>query len=313
MILMVVHNRNHVRLFAPSAQILRGRGLSVRFAHLEYCYGDEGAVTELGRLSVEPHPFAQVANRLRRGDVVAVANDWGPDQVVDGLKRAAQRGATLFGLVEGCKAADPRRYRLVHRILALGPASADLFGERATVVGSPIVERALTAGATFETPPFAVVNDKFVYDAFDRREGWLAAAERACAANGLRCVTSPHPSGASFVAGGPDFFDLISRAALLITRPSTVALEAMACGKPVVLFPAGNEDLFEFADAGDAVEVADDSAELAAAVARAVAAAPGYRARCRPFLVRHVAFDPARPAALKIADALAAALAAGRP
>lgn len=302
----VAHNRNHVRLFADAADLLAGDGHRVAFADLELFYGNEGASQEVRSRGRDSRPFAEVARRAGAGDKIVVANDWGPPPLVAGLVAAVERGALLIGLVEGAKAAEPRRYRLVHRMLALGPASARLFDVPTDIVGSPILDQAFASAAVSAEPRFAVINDKFVYDARDLRAAWLNAAQSACMACGLAPLVSPHPSGAA-VSTESEFAALIRRAALLVTRPSTVVFEAMALGKPVVLFPVAGEPLYEFADAGPALETCDDAGALEAGVRRALAAAPAHRERCRTFLEDHVAYDPREPAAARIAAAVARA------
>lgn len=302
----VVHNRNHVRLFVAAAGILEHSGLRVRFADLDRFYGDEGAAREARRFGRATEPFGEIERRAGEGDKVVVANDWGPPPLVEGLVRAAARGALLIGMVEGAKAAEPRRYRLVHRVLAIGPASARLFPCRADIVGSPILDAAFAESTVVEQPSFAVINEKFVYDGQAQRAAWLDAAARACIANGLAVAVSPHPSGAD-APPGADFADMMRRAALLVTRPSTVVFEAMARGKPVVVFPIENEPLYEFANGDGAFELEPDGALLAAAVARAVTSAAAARERGRAFLAEHIAYDPRKPAPVRIAAAIARA------
>jgi hypothetical protein len=80
--------------------------------------------------------------------------------------------------------------------------------------------------------------------------------------------------------------------------------EAMATGKPVVVFPAAHEQLMEFADPKGAFEIAREAAELPALLRAALAGKDGYRERCRRFLDHHVSIDPQLDAVERIAQAL---------
>jgi CDP-glycerol glycerophosphotransferase (TagB/SpsB family) len=81
-------------------------------------------------------------------------------------------------------------------------------------------------------------------------------------------------------------------AAVLISSPSTVVYEAMAAGKPVVLFPVAGEPLLEFAEPKGAFEIARDPADLPDLLRAALAGKDGCRDRCRGFLDFHVSIDP---------------------
>ena len=93
-------------------------------------------------------------------------------------------------------------------------------------------------------------------------------------------------------------------ATVLISQPSTAVFEAMAAGKPVVLFPAGNEALMEFSDPKGAFEIARDPAELSTMLRTALAGKDSYRDTCRLFFEFHVNIDPQVSATERIVQTL---------
>jgi hypothetical protein len=80
--------------------------------------------------------------------------------------------------------------------------------------------------------------------------------------------------------------------------------EAMAAGKPIVLFPVADEPLIEFSDTRGAFEIARESAELPSLLRAALADQDHYRDRCHAFLDFHVSIDPHVAAVERIAWAL---------
>lgn len=98
---------------------------------------------------------------------------------------------------------------------------------------------------------------------------------------------------------------LLDRASVLVTRPSTVAYEAMARGTPVVLFPMPNEPLVEFAEPMGAFGVTCDASALPALMSSALLSRNGYKAQCRRFLDSHVEIGTPGTAIARTASALA--------
>lgn len=304
----IAHNRNHVRIMCPAAVRLRREGMPVQFVDLEAVYQTEGARDELTQLGWQSIPLDESLRRITPADSVIVANDWGPAILTQALVSLRDKGVTLWGQIEGCRFAEPHRYQLVDRILGWGPSCQTHFSQPVDVVGSPAIEAAWQTQPKFEAPPVAVINYKFTYGLTAGREAWIAAVLSACQKVGLRCLISRHPADRQVVADLPladeEFRDLIPRAALLITRPSTVVYESLAAGKPVVLFPTGGEWLGEFAESEGAFTVAPSAEALPDLIRQALANPLGTRDRSQAFMERHISIDPRHCATERICGAL---------
>jgi hypothetical protein len=304
----IVNNRNHVRILAPIAIRLRELSLTCDFADIERQSGDRGARKELARFGLVSTDLEQLMPAIGPGDIMVVANDWYPDEVTAAMRHCEGQEILRIGIMEGCHFALPDRYQRVNHVLAWGPSSLSVFADRARVVGSPIIEAAWRRSGSFAAPGFAIVNYKFGGNAPpERRENWLLGAIRACQAVGLSVQVSRHPSNSdplNVPLADREFRDLLVDASVVVSRPSTVLLESMAAGKPVVLYPDIDDGLLEFGEPRGAFDIARSSMELTAALQTALAEKETYRDRCKSFFEFHVSIDPQLSAIDRIVEAL---------
>jgi hypothetical protein len=140
----------------------------------------------------------------------------------------------------------------------------------------------------------------------DRVTYWGASLMRACEKAALPFMSSTR-SSRPMAPQLPieDIDTLLDRASVLVTRPSTVAYEAMVRGIPVVLFPMRGEPLAEFGQPMDAFEVTCDVDVLPDLISSALRTRDGYKSRCRNFLEYHVELGTQGMAIARIVMALA--------
>lgn len=311
----IVNNRNHVRIFAPVVRRLMELGHPCIIADIERESGDRGARRELASAALSSVGIDVLRAQITRHDTLVVANDWYPAVVVETMQSCGQRSVLRVGVVEGARFAHPDRYRHVDQVLGWGESSRTAFRVPVHVVGSPIIEAAWRRTPSVAPFDFAVIAYKYPGFGEAKQHAWLEQTTGACRAAGLPFEISCHPSyrlPPPFVPSPREFRDLIPEAAVLITQPSTVVHEAMAAGKPVVLFPAPDEPLMEFGDPKGAYEIAHAPAALPDLLRAALADRDGYRERCRPFLAFHVSIDPHVTAVERIAQALIEAAATAK-
>lgn len=307
----LVHNVNHVRLFVPVAQALREAGRDAQFVHLQEIQKRSGALGVLQDMGFAATPISQLFESLTAGATVIVGNDWAPRPLKDTLMRARVAGARLVGIVDGCRFGLPPRYQLVDEVLAWGPSSSEQMKRAVSVVGSPSIERAASDRSWFDEPRFAAVNYKFAFasEGIEHQEGWLADVLVGCRQAGIGAAVSQHPANPEAPPGVSfsDIDDLLRRASVLISRSSTVVYEALARGKPVVLYPLPDEKLCEFAAPMGAFEIAGSASELPALIERALRRIPEQAGLGARFLERHVEIGPNGQATQRIVARLLAA------
>ncbi len=270
----IVNNRNHVRIFAPVIHRLTELAHPCIIADIERESGDRGARRELAAAGLSSVGIDVLQAQISRNDALVVANDWYPTVVVETMQLCAQRGVLRIGVVEGARFAHPDRYRHVDQVLGWGPSSRDTFKIPVDVVGSPIIEAAWRRPPSAAPFDFAVIAFKHPGAGEATQREWLEQTTSACRTAGLPFEITCHPSyrlPPPFVPSQREFRDLMPGAAVLITQPSTLVHEAMAAGKPVVLFPAANEPLMEFVDPKGAFEIARGPADLPALLRAALA------------------------------------------
>jgi hypothetical protein len=304
----VVHTRNHVRILAPVATQLIQRAIACEFVDVEAETWDNGATSEIARYGLVSIPLARCAQLLKPNDVLVLANDWWPEQVIALVEDCRRKKTRVIGVVEGCRFAQPFRYRKVDKVLVWGASGLVAFDRPAEIVGAPMIESCLRVSPTFDDPAYAVINYKFTFNMQRGRESWIRDAIAACNAAALRFRISRHPNDRGDTLDLPleprNIEELMLGASALISRPSTTIYQALAAGVPVVHFPAENEDVVEFADPLGAFESASAADELPELLRRATAQRTTVRERSRLFLERHVSIDLARPATQRIVDAL---------
>jgi hypothetical protein len=312
----VVHNRNHVRIMAPVAAQLAKRAIACEFVDVEAETWDNGATSEIARYGWISIPIARLARPLRSSDILVIAVDWWPNELITLIEECGRSSTRMIGVVEGCRFAQQFRYRKVDKVLAWGNSALAEFDRPVEIVGAPMIESCLRASSTFEYPPYAVINYKFTFDMQKGRESWIHDAMTACKEAALQFRISRHPNDRDDTLDLPleprSIEELMVGASALISRPSTTIYQALAAGVPVVHFPVENEELVEFADPLGAFESASVADQLPELLRRAIARRATVRESSRLFLERHVSIDPARPATQRIVDALLSEYASAR-
>lgn len=307
-IFFVVHNKNHVSIFAPVAQRLAAIGLRIQFVAIGGHRFEAQAKAALQGAGLAGLDVGEMGRIATPQDVVCLGNDWGPRRLVAWLARLEARGVPLVGVVEGARFGLPRLYRHVNHLLCWGPSGLDIGAQGARIVGSPVIEAARALAGPRPQLPRALVNYKFSGTAEDDGFVWGAAVIAAARAIDPDYVLSTHPSSRGVPAdvrvSHAPFPALLREATVLITKASTVIYEALAADVSVIYYPAPGEVRAEFGDPRGAFQIAE-SPEHLLELARAYAAAPAFPAdAAADFLGRHVSVDPARPAVERMAEAI---------
>jgi hypothetical protein len=219
----IVNNRNHVRIFAPIVRRLVELSRPCILADIEKESGDRGARRALALAGLSSVNLDALRRQISRRDVLVVANDFYPDEVIATMELCRQRGTLCIGVVEGCRFAQPGRYRRVDHLLAWSAACREAFTIPVHVVGSPIVEEARRRSASFSTSEFAVINFKRPGRTVGEQQAWLEHAIAACDAIDIPFRISVHPSfpappGISIAT--QDLEDLMPNATVFISPPS---------------------------------------------------------------------------------------------
>jgi len=234
------------------------------------------------------------------------------------VRRCKELGIPTLGKVEGAQdfwdsdTPDARLpYRNLDLVLCQGAFDAEALSDRESiVVGSTRLERLWWAPPATSTRPLAVINLNFVYGVRTAdRKLWLDTAMEACDQAAVPYVISLHPAERAQVDSNRvtsiSASRLLPRATVLISRFSTMPLEAMARGVPFIYHNPHAETVKTFADPMGAFEVTQSADQLAQALRSLDPAPTDARLRCAPFFSHHVDIDRDRPSELRAAEAIA--------
>jgi hypothetical protein len=300
----LLHNLNHARLLTAPAAILSDAGFATYFIHAEVTSYDATARAELDQrgFAAAESLNSYISARWRQSDVVVACNDWNRS-VTSAFDTLRERNIRTVGLIEGCRFGEPRRYRRVNRILAWGPSASEYFSQPIDIVGSTTIEDALRIPPPPASPAIAI-NHKthFLTDA--QQGAWLNAVIEVCDDIGVPYKVSCHPNVRSLRPKETGTLEeVLAAGSILVSRPSTVVLEALVAGRAVVLFPDPEEPLVEFSEPMGAFALADSKSALKRNILSALQTQIDRKAVAR-FIERHVSIEE-RPAAARTATALA--------
>ena len=122
-------------------------------------------------------------------------------------------------------------------------------------------------------------------------------------------LVSAHPAQRGRLIGLPSaakpFRHEITKAAVLVSRFSTVPFEAMARGVPFVYHNPHGERFPTFTEPSGAFRVCKSVEDLALALQEALAWRGAYRSRCAEFFERQVSTEPGHTPAARAAEVIA--------
>lgn len=320
-VVMIPQAPYHLTELDRLASTLRARGVSVAFAvpviSWKPLYSLRPTVRRLAatvaasaRSVTEP---VSIETLLRDTRAVVVMNDWGvPRALVD---RANGSGVPTFGWVEGVQdyddvdtGLDRNAYRRVDHVFALGPASCEILGaDRTTAVGSERIAQLWNAPAG-PTGRGVLINSNFTYGVLvEARRSWVAGVVAACEGAEQPYVLSRHAAerGRSRLAASDRPVDeLLGEAGRLVSRFSTVNLDALASGVELAYHNPHGEQVAMFADPQEGFAHTSTVEELRAVLSCPPRPRHEVREAARAYLERHVLLDASSTPADRAAEVI---------
>ena len=239
--------------------------------------------------------------------------------MTDWVTDVRSAGIPVIGKVEGAQdfwdadtPEDRRPYRNLDLVLCQGQFDADALSDRETaIVGSSRLERLWWAPpATPRTEPLALINLNFVYGVqTSDRKMWLKTVIEGCRQAGIPYVVSVHPAEKSKLEPHMTRISasaLLPHSSILISRFSTVPLEAMARGIPFIYHNPHGESVYTFKEAMGALNKTISAAELGNSLKTPNEPGGSVRLRARNFMQRHVDMSETATSEERTADAILA-------
>ena len=316
-ILLVPAADYHLDELVPLSEQLKQRGFEIRFATGDSPW--ERTKRGLARypnleVSQLPEPIV-VANNVT---AVVTLKDTG--SMTDWVTEVRSFGVPVIGKVEGAQdfwdvdtPEERQPYRNLDLVLCQGQFDAEALSDRETaIVGSSRLER-LWWAPPVKPPqePLALINLNFVYGVrtADRKQ-WLETAIEGCDRAGIQYVISVHPAEKTDPLGSRmtriSASALLPHSSVLISRFSTVPLEAMARGVPFIYHNPHGERVQTFKEVMGAFAKTISAAELGNLLKTPNDPAGSVRLRAQNFMRRHVDMSETAESAERTADAILA-------
>lgn len=322
-VLFAPHSAYHVRHMLAVAEDLEERGVRCVFVDSTSEYRDQGVRAELQKAKRAHVSFSSLLLGRFAPRAVICMCDW--DVPVQRVVRAAKHiGIPTIGIVEGVQDFDDadtgrsrRAYKTVDHVLLPGR-----FDEKHFPVGSPTtkvvglarLDDLRSARRTPSADKTVIINVNFTYNVLeDRREDWLEEVVQACEQLGVRYQISQHPSDTAnlnmYERSDDPLYTLLETGSCLVSRFSSVILESLAIGTPVIYHNSIDERVDKFNAPLGAFEKSQTLEELKKAISRSLDIDQHeVRSRATNFLDLHCGFDLPNPSAKNTADAIVAVI-----
>ncbi|WP_298308761.1 glycosyltransferase [uncultured Erythrobacter sp.] len=318
-VLFAPHSAYHVKHMLKVAEELESRGATCVFVDSTSEYRNQGVRDELKRSQREFVSYTSLLLGRFAPKALVCMCDWDvPIQRV--IKAAKHLGIPTVGIVEGVQDFDdvdtgrPRRaYKTVDHVLLPGKFdekhfSQDLGGTQ--VVGLARLDELRTLDRKEQDDQTVIINVNFTYNVLeDRREDWLEEVVQACEELGVRYTISQHPSDTAnldmYERSEEPLYELLKTGSCLVSRFSSVILESLAIGTPVVYHNSIEERVDKFSEPLDAYEKSETVEELKEAISKSLSLdQDAVRKQAKAFLDLHCGFDSSKPSTVLTADAI---------
>lgn len=245
--------------------------------------------------------------------------DWEPSFGRHFIENERQQGKLTIGIVDGIEDFDDTdyeykraAYQTVEYVLTMGKddqLSLTNKLEKTSVVGLPKLYPLSKEIPIFPKNDLVVINVNFTYGTFENaREQWLNDVVSACQILNLDYVISHHHADEgdlnSYNVSSDSAYDTLRKGSILISRFSTLILESLVLGKPVVYFNPHGEKVSIYKNTLGAFSVANTVNQLASMIASELNQKENTRERAKTFLDNKCNFSssvaPAKLAAYRI-------------
>ena len=208
------------------------------------------------------------------------SNDW-HSMCNDFFKRERERGIITVGIVDGIEDFEDTDYKVkryayetTEYVLLMGSDDQFYFKhkiDKTRVIGLPKLWDIYHTPVSFPEKTLVMINLNFTYGYFEsERDEWFNLVVSACNELGYEYIVSQHHADNGFVAkerkSTKNVYETIQAASIVVSRFSTVILESLASGKPVVYFNPHGEKVKIYKEPRGAYQLATTKEELKVAL-----------------------------------------------
>ncbi|AEP30477.1 methyltransferase domain-containing protein [Brumicola nitratireducens] len=239
-------------------------------------------------------------HNIKRQCIVA-SIDWEPSFGRSFIQAEKDKGMLTIGVVDGIEdfndtdySYDRKAYETVEYVLTMGTDDLTALShksEKCTVVGLPKLHSLYNETVQYPAKTTVMINVNFTYGSFEEvREEWVEQVLNACQKAEVDYIISQHPADngdfSNKVVSSKTVYQTIRESSLVITRYSTVLLEALVLGKPVIYFNPHGEKVPLYNEPEGAFETVTNVTELASAISKITQTYSDVRSGAQEFLLR---------------------------
>jgi|GEM_PF-1018010 len=193
------------------------------------------------------------------------------------IEKARKKGIITIGIVDGIEDFEDsdydyerRAYERVEHVLLMGEDDQKFLSHKIDntyIVGLPKMYSMYRESIFFPYKDRVVLNVNFTYGTFEQeRDNWVDMAISVCKCLGLDYVIAQHHADRGIfdknIVSQSNIYDTIKQSTIVISRFSTIILESLALGKPVVYFNPHNESVKLYKQPDGAFQIACNKNEL---------------------------------------------------
>ncbi|MGY3894005.1 hypothetical protein [Aeromonas enterica] len=197
------------------------------------------------------------------------------------FKNERARGIITIGMVDGIEdfedadyGIDRHAYETIEYVLLMGEDEKKYFPykiDKTEVIGLPKLWDIYHSPVSFPDTTLVMINLNFTYGYFeDVRDVWLSQVIATCDALGYDYIISQHHADNGAIdaekKSKKNVYETIKSASIVVSRFSTIILESLASGKPVVYFNPHGEMVKIYKEPRGAFQVATTQSQLMTAL-----------------------------------------------
>ncbi len=262
------------------------------------------------------------ANSISKSITVA-SIDWEQSFARPFLTQERQRGALTMGIVDGIEDFEDsdydyerNAYNTVEHVLLMGRDDQKHLAHKTnktSIIGLPKMYNMYRETVNFPNQDKVVINVNFTYGTFEEvRENWVNDIKSVCDELNLPYTIAQHHADngkfSSDDVSSENIYDTIRKNTIVISRFSTVILESLALGKPVVYYNPHNETVKLYKSPMSAYDIASDRHTLKQAIVNSLLNKEHIRQQAFEFLDKKCNISspipPAKLAAYRIKNLL---------
>jgi len=274
-VLMLPFNKSNIIDMSLVSNELRNIGLSSILIDFDSDINEntkEGFSENPGSRKVHKDLIANISHKI-----IVASIDWEQTFARPLITKARAEGILTLGIVDGIEDFEDsdydytrNAYDTVENVLVMGSNDQEALEhkrESTSIIGLPKMFTMYRESVRFPVEDIVVINVNFTYGTFEEsRDEWVNAVIGACDNLQLKYVIAQHHAdNGQFdknILSQANIYDTIRDSSIVVSRFSTVILEAVALGKPVVYFNPHAETVKLYQEPLGAYDIASTQNQL---------------------------------------------------